>query len=79
MWGPLVPYTQCLVVFVSQLEVEDPRQRKINLGGLNAGRRVKTKVKLVNLSTIDLTFKLLLDTQLDLRVNNTHTHTQLFL
>lgn len=71
--GPFGSLHMCLVLFSYQLEVEDPRQRTINLGGLNAGRRVKTKVKLVNHSTIDLSFKLLLDTQLDLRVKNTHT------
>lgn len=68
----------------SQLEVEDPRQRKLNLGCLNSGRKVKQKVKLVNRSSIDVSFKLLLNTQLDQRVKNvcmdmlmhidTHTH-----
>eukprot|EP00066_Takifugu_rubripes_P027985 XP_011617251.1 PREDICTED: hydrocephalus-inducing protein homolog [Takifugu rubripes] len=50
-----------------KLEVEDPRQRKLNLGSVNSGQRVKKKVKLVNRSTIDLSFKLLLNTQLDPR------------
>lgn len=74
------------VYFVfSQLEVEDPRQRKLNLGCLNSGSKVKKKVKLVNRSSIDLSFKLLLNTQLDQRVKNvlmgvhmriySHTHT----
>lgn len=74
-----------LCIFSSQLEVEDPRQRKINLGSLNSGRKVKRKVKVVNRSCIDVSFKLLLNTQLDQRVRNvcvgvhvsldTHTHT----
>lgn len=73
------------IFFFSQLEVEDPRQRKLNLGCLNSGSKVKKKVKLVNRSSIDLSFKLLLNTQLDQRVKNvlmgvhmriySHTHT----
>lgn len=58
------------IFFFSQLEVEDPRQRKLNLGCLNSGSKVKKKVKLVNRSSIDLSFKLLLNTQLDQRVKN---------
>lgn len=56
------------IYFFSQLEVEDPRQRTLNLGCLNAGCKLKKKVKLVNRSSIDLSFELLLNTQLDQKV-----------
>lgn len=64
-------------MIVSQLEVEDPRQRKVKLGSLMLGQKVKKQVVLVNRSPLDLSFTLLLNTntQLDPRVGNAHAHT----
>ncbi|XP_049928998.1 hydrocephalus-inducing protein homolog isoform X2 [Epinephelus moara] len=52
-----------------KLEVEDPRQRKVKLGSLMLGQKVKKQVVLVNRSPLDLSFTLLLNTntQLDPR------------
>lgn len=40
----------------------------MNLGPLNSGCKVKKKVKLVNRSSVDVSFKLLFNPQLDQRV-----------
>ncbi|XP_035521672.1 hydrocephalus-inducing protein homolog [Morone saxatilis] len=45
-----------------KLEVEDPRQRKVKLGSLMLGQKVKKQVTLVNRSPLDLSFTLLLNT-----------------
>ncbi|GAA6221266.1 hydrocephalus-inducing protein homolog [Lates japonicus] len=45
-----------------KLEVEDPRQRNVNLGSLMVGQKVKKQVALVNRSPLDLSFTLLLKT-----------------
>ncbi|XP_073328914.1 hydrocephalus-inducing protein homolog [Pagrus major] len=45
-----------------KLEVEDPRQRKVKLGSLMLGQKVKKQVVLVNRSTLDVSFTLLLNT-----------------
>ncbi|XP_040894088.1 hydrocephalus-inducing protein homolog [Toxotes jaculatrix] len=45
-----------------KLEVEDPRQRKVKLGSLMLGQKVKKQVVLVNRSPADLSFTLLLNT-----------------
>jgi len=57
--------------------VEDPTQRKVKLGSLMLGQKVKKQVVLVNRSPLDLSFTLLLNTNTPLapRVGNTHTHT----
>ncbi|XP_030281249.1 hydrocephalus-inducing protein homolog isoform X1 [Sparus aurata] len=45
-----------------KLEVEDPRQRKVKLRSLMLGQKVKKEVVLVNRSTLDVSFTLLLNT-----------------
>ncbi|XP_028440234.1 hydrocephalus-inducing protein homolog [Perca flavescens] len=45
-----------------KLEVEQPRQRKVKLGSLMLGQKVKKQVVLVNRSPLDLSFTLLLNT-----------------
>ncbi|XP_059190373.1 hydrocephalus-inducing protein homolog [Centropristis striata] len=45
-----------------KLEVEDPRQRKVKLGSLMLGQKVKKQVVLVNRSPLDLVFTLALNT-----------------
>ncbi|XP_037622519.1 hydrocephalus-inducing protein homolog isoform X2 [Sebastes umbrosus] len=50
-----------------KLEVENPRQRKVKLGSVVLGQKVKKQVVLVNRSLLDLSFTLLLNTPLDLR------------
>ncbi|XP_074533739.1 hydrocephalus-inducing protein homolog [Halichoeres trimaculatus] len=45
-----------------KLEVEDPKQRKLKLGSLMVGQKVKKQVVLVNRSLLDLSFILLLNT-----------------
>ncbi|XP_034542457.1 hydrocephalus-inducing protein homolog isoform X2 [Notolabrus celidotus] len=45
-----------------KLEVEDPRQRKVKLGSLMIGQKVKKQVVLVNRSPLGLSFTLLLNT-----------------
>ncbi|XP_029378255.1 hydrocephalus-inducing protein homolog [Echeneis naucrates] len=45
-----------------KLEVEDPRQKKVKLGSLMVGQTVKKQVVLVNRSSLDLSFTLLLNT-----------------
>ncbi|XP_076588631.1 hydrocephalus-inducing protein homolog [Chaetodon auriga] len=45
-----------------KLEVEDPRQRKVKLGSLMLGQKVKKQVVLVNRSPLDLSFSLQLNT-----------------
>ncbi|KAM9351908.1 hydrocephalus-inducing protein homolog [Symphorus nematophorus] len=45
-----------------KLEVEDPRQKKVKLGSLMLGQKVKKQVVLVNRSPLDLSFTLLLNT-----------------
>lgn len=47
----------------------------MKLGSLILGQKVKKQVNLVNRSSLDLSFTLLLNTPLDPRVENTHTHT----
>uniref|UniRef100_UPI003AADF4DB hydrocephalus-inducing protein homolog n=1 Tax=Centroberyx gerrardi TaxID=166262 RepID=UPI003AADF4DB len=49
-----------------KLEVEDPSQRKVKLGSLLLGQKVKKQVVLVNNSPSDLTFTLLLNTHTQL-------------
>ncbi|KAF7656194.1 hypothetical protein LDENG_00045050 [Lucifuga dentata] len=44
------------------LEVEDPRQKKVKLGSLLLGQKVKKEVSLVNRSLLDVSFTLLLNT-----------------
>nr|XP_046249402.1 hydrocephalus-inducing protein homolog [Scatophagus argus] len=44
-----------------KLEVEDPRQRKVKLGSVMLGQKAKRKVVLVNRSSLDLSFALLLN------------------
>lgn len=78
---PIYPSAECIQmessVCVSQLEVEDPSQRKMKLGSLLLGQKVKKQVALVNRSPSDISFSLLLNTHtpLDPRVGNTRTHT----
>ncbi|XP_034061831.1 LOW QUALITY PROTEIN: hydrocephalus-inducing protein homolog [Gymnodraco acuticeps] len=52
-----------------KLEVEPPRQRKVKLGSLMLGQKVKKQVVLVNRSLLDISFTLMLNTNtpLDLR------------
>ncbi|XP_069028847.1 hydrocephalus-inducing protein homolog [Embiotoca jacksoni] len=52
-----------------KLEVKDPRMRKVKLGSLTLGQKVKKQVVLVNHCTLDLSFTLMLNTgtQLDLK------------
>ncbi|XP_031731518.1 hydrocephalus-inducing protein homolog isoform X1 [Anarrhichthys ocellatus] len=45
-----------------KLEVENPKQRKVKLGSLVLGQKVKKQVVLVNRSPLDLSFTLLLNT-----------------
>ncbi|KAM9376112.1 hydrocephalus-inducing protein-like [Pholidichthys leucotaenia] len=45
-----------------KLEVKEPRQKKIKLGSLTVGQKVKRNVVLVNRSTLDLLFTLVLST-----------------
>ncbi|XP_042266839.1 hydrocephalus-inducing protein homolog isoform X2 [Thunnus maccoyii] len=45
-----------------KLEVEDPRQRRVKLGSLLLGQKVKKQVVLVNRSPVDLSFTLQLNT-----------------
>ncbi|XP_029289106.1 hydrocephalus-inducing protein homolog [Cottoperca gobio] len=45
-----------------KLEVENPRQRKVELGSLMSGQKVKKEVVLVNRSPLDISFTLLLNT-----------------
>ncbi|XP_045894223.1 hydrocephalus-inducing protein homolog [Micropterus dolomieu] len=45
-----------------KLEVEDPKQRKVKLGSLMLGQKVKKQVVLVNRSPLDLSFTLVLNT-----------------
>ncbi|XP_056273332.1 hydrocephalus-inducing protein homolog [Pseudoliparis swirei] len=45
-----------------ELGVEDPTQRKVKLGSLMLGQKVKKQVVLVNRSPLDLSFTLLLNT-----------------
>uniref|UniRef100_A0A8D3BS88 HYDIN axonemal central pair apparatus protein n=1 Tax=Scophthalmus maximus TaxID=52904 RepID=A0A8D3BS88_SCOMX len=60
-----------------KLDVEDPKQRKLKLGHVTLGQKVKKQVVLVNRSLSGVSFTLLLstDTPLDMMVGNTHTHT----
>ncbi|XP_068458365.1 hydrocephalus-inducing protein homolog isoform X2 [Clinocottus analis] len=46
----------------TKLEVENPKQRRVNLGSLMLGEEVKKQVVLVNRSPLDLSFTLLLNT-----------------
>lgn len=61
----------CIVWF--QLELEDPKQRKVKLGSLMLGQKVKKQVVVVNRSPLDLSFTLVLNTNspLDTKVCNT--------
>ncbi|XP_047451812.1 hydrocephalus-inducing protein homolog [Mugil cephalus] len=45
-----------------KLEVEDPRQRKVKLGCLTMGQKVKKQVVLVNRSSLELSFTLMVNT-----------------
>ncbi|CAJ1057505.1 hydrocephalus-inducing protein homolog isoform X2 [Xyrichtys novacula] len=45
-----------------KLEVKDPKHRKLKLGSLMVGQKVKKQVTLVNRSPLDLSFTLLLNT-----------------
>ncbi|XP_030613884.1 hydrocephalus-inducing protein homolog isoform X2 [Archocentrus centrarchus] len=45
-----------------KLEVEDPRQKKVKLGPLRLGQKRKKQVVLVNRSSVDLSFTLMLST-----------------
>lgn len=58
-----------------QLELEDPKQRKVKLGSVMLGQKVKKHVVVVNRSTLDLSFTMVLNTNtpLDLKVCSTHT------
>nr|XP_029134421.1 hydrocephalus-inducing protein homolog [Labrus bergylta] len=49
-----------------RLEVEDPKQRKVKLGSLMIGQKVKKQVVLVNRSALDISFTLLLSTNTSL-------------
>ncbi|XP_054864966.1 hydrocephalus-inducing protein homolog [Amphiprion ocellaris] len=52
-----------------KLELEDPRHKKVKLGSLTLGQKVKKQVVLVNRSSLDLSFTLTLNTNtpLDLK------------
>ncbi|XP_008288806.1 hydrocephalus-inducing protein homolog [Stegastes partitus] len=52
-----------------KLEVEDPKQKKVKLGSLTLGQKVKKQVVLINRSSLDLSFILALNTNtpLDLK------------
>ncbi|XP_026221932.1 hydrocephalus-inducing protein homolog [Anabas testudineus] len=45
-----------------KLELEDPKQRKVKLGSLMLGQKVKKQVVVVNRSPLDLSFTLVLNT-----------------
>lgn len=64
-----------ICIILPKLEVEEPRQRKVKLGTLMLGQKVKKQVVLVNRSTLDLSFTLLLNTNkaLDPKVGNSNT------
>ncbi|MEQ2247199.1 hypothetical protein ILYODFUR_006861 [Ilyodon furcidens] len=51
-----------MYLFLSQLEVTDPSQKKVKLGSLMLGQRVNKQVVLVNHCLLDLSFTLTLST-----------------
>lgn len=62
----------CIILF--QLELEDPKQRKLKLGSVMLGQKGKKQVVVVNRSSLDLSFTMVLNTNtpLDPKVCSTY-------
>lgn len=49
-------------IFLFQLEVKDPQQKRVKLGSLTLGQKVNKQLVLINRSLLDISFTLALKT-----------------